>query len=306
MADLETIRIGLGALSANQCIPWLCREAGFFEEEGLDAVITFEPPAVRTLAVVVDGEVDVGIFGGYPVVQAAVEGKGTEIILNLNGFNHLSIVAQQGIETPQGLKGRRIGGFSLKGNADFTLDLLFAGWGLLGQAGDPERVPYWDGFQAACEGLLAGEVEAAILPLPFSDRAIKAGYNLIWNGRGMTYQGGVGFALKSFATEKKELADRFLRAYSRGVRRFKSDPDLARRVLRENLPSMGDAASLFTHAPRLCPRKCSDRPVMRSMPTGGPPPSTRRPSRRAAVNASAAASAKPQSGPVFSKSRSQR
>ena len=76
MANLETIRIGLGALSANQCIPWLCREAGLFREEGLDAVITFEPPAVRTLAVVVDGEVDVGLFGGYPVVRAAVEGKG--------------------------------------------------------------------------------------------------------------------------------------------------------------------------------------------------------------------------------------
>ena len=178
MANLETIRIGLGALSANQCIPWLCREARLFREEGLDAVITFEPPAVRTLAVVVDGEVDVGLFGGYPVVRAAVECKNAEIVLNLNGFNHLSIVAQPGIESPRDLKGRRIGGFSLKGNADFTLDLLFAEWGLTGEPGDPERVPYWDGFQAACEGLLAGEVEAAILPLPFSGRAVKAGHDL--------------------------------------------------------------------------------------------------------------------------------
>ena len=112
MANLETIRIGLGALSANQCIPWLCRETGLFREEGLDAVITFEPPAVRTLAVVVDSEVDVGLFGGYPVVRAAVEGKDAEIVLNLNGFNHLSIVAQPGIESPRDLKGRRIGGFS--------------------------------------------------------------------------------------------------------------------------------------------------------------------------------------------------
>ena len=244
MANIETIRIGLGALSANQCIPWLCREAGLFREEGLDAVITFEPTAARTLAVVVDGEVDVGLFGGYPVVRAAVEGKDAEIVLNLNGFNHLSIVAQPGIESPRDLKGRRIGGFSLNGNADFTLDLLFAEWGLTGEPGDPERVPYWDGFQAACEGLLAGEVEAAILPLPFSDRAVKAGHHLIWDGRGMTYQGGVGFALKSFAAEKRELAGRFLRAYAMGVRRFKSDPDLARRVLRENLPSMDGEENL--------------------------------------------------------------
>ncbi|HJM42244.1 MAG TPA: ABC transporter substrate-binding protein [Nitrospinota bacterium] len=236
MANLETIRIGLGALSANQCIPWLCREAGLFREEGLDAVIAFEPPAVRTLAVVVDGEVDVGLFGGYPVVRAAVECKNAEIVLNLNGFNHLSIVAQPGIESPRDLKGRRIGGFSLKGNADFTLDLLFAEWGLTGEPGDPERVPYWDGFQAACEGLLAGEVEAAILPrCPSAAGPSK---------RDMTYQGGVGFALKSLAAEKKELADRFLRAHSMGVRRFKSDPDLARRVLRDNLPSMGDEENL--------------------------------------------------------------
>ena len=135
MPELEKIRIGLGALSANQCIPWLAQEAGLFREEGLDAVITFEPPAKRTLQVVFEDIVDVCTFGGYPVVRAAVEGKAVEIILNLNDFNHLGIVAQNGIEKPGDLKGRKIGGFSLKGNADFTLDLMFAQWGLTGKDG---------------------------------------------------------------------------------------------------------------------------------------------------------------------------
>lgn len=244
MPELEKIRIGLGALSANQCIPWLAQEAGLFREEGLDAVITFEPPAKRTLQVIFEDIVDVCTFGGYPVVRAAVEGKAVEIILNLNDFNHLSIVAQNGIEKPGDLKGRKIGGFSLKGNADFTLDLMFAQWGLTGKDGDPERVPYWDGFQAACEGLLAGEVEAAILPLPFSARAVREGCNLIWDGRTMNYQGGVGFALQSFTADKQEMADRFMRAYKKGVKAFKSDPDLAKSVLRKNMPSMGNDENL--------------------------------------------------------------
>ncbi|MFQ5914762.1 MAG: ABC transporter substrate-binding protein, partial [Nitrospinota bacterium] len=244
MGDSVKLRIGLGALAANQSIPWLCREAGLFQEEGLDAVITFEPPAVRTLAVVLDGEVDLCTFGGAPVIQSTVEGKPTEIILNLNHFNHLSVVAKRAISRPQDLKGRTLGGFSLKGNADFTLDLLLPKWGLKGD--DIERVPYWAGFQAACEGLLAGEVDAAILPLPFSFRAIREGYNLLWDGKEMTYQGGVGFALQSFAAERKEIAERFLRAYSKGVKAFKSDPDLAKRVLRENIPSLGDDENLET------------------------------------------------------------
>lgn len=243
MADRVKLRIGLGALAANQCIPWLCREAGLFQEEGLEAVITYEPPAARTLAVVLDGEVDVGTFGGYPVVQAAVEGKPVEVVCNLNHFNHLSLVAKPGIEKPRDLKGRSIGGFSLKGNADFTLDLLLDHWGLA-REGDVRRVPYWDGFQAACEGLLAGEVDAAVLPLPFSFRAVREGFHLVWDGAGMTYQGGVAFALRSFAAERREIADRFLRAYAEGVKRFKSDPDLAKRVLRENIPSLGDEENL--------------------------------------------------------------
>ena len=243
MRDTAKLRIGLGALSANQSIPWLCRETGLFREEGLDAVITYEPPAVRTLAVVLDDVVDVCTFGGYPVVKSTVEGKGTEIVCNLNHFNHLSIVARPGISKPQDLKGRTLGGFSLKGNADFTLDLLFPKWGLKVD-GDVERVPHWDGFQAACEALLAGEVDAAILPLPFSFRAQREGHNLIWDGVDMAYQGGVAFALRSFATERKEIAERFLRAYARGVKRFKSDVDLAKRILRENIPSLGDDDNL--------------------------------------------------------------
>ena len=244
MPELEKIRIGLGALAANQCIPWVAQDAGLFHEEGLEAIITFEPPAKRTLQVVFENIVDVCTFGGYPVVRAAGEGKEVEIILNLNDFNHLSIIAQNDIKKPEDLRGHRIGGFSLKGNADFTLDILFSNWGLTGKEGDPERVPYWDGFQAAYEGLIAGEVEAAILPLPFSSRAIRDGYNLIWDGQLMPYQGGVGFALKSFSVEKKELANRFLSAYKKGIRTFKSDPDLSKSVLHKNIPSIGDDETL--------------------------------------------------------------
>lgn len=243
MGDTVKLRIALGALADNESIPWLTQEAGLFREEGLDVEITYEPPVTRTLAVVLDREADIGLLGGYPVVKAVVEGQPVEIILNLNHFNHLSIVARPEISTPLDLRGRSIGIFNIKGNADFTLDLLFAKWGLRRDT-DVKPVPHNDGYHATCEGLLAGKVDAAILPLPFSFRALREGYKMIWDGLTMAYQGGVGFALRSLAVERKEVLDRFVRAYCAGVKRFKSDPDLAKRILRDNIPSLGDNENL--------------------------------------------------------------
>ncbi len=170
--ELSGEALTLGLMGSISALPILVAdEQGYFAEEGLEVNVELFKAAKDRDAALQANELD-GVIADQ-VAIAIYQNGGIDMRITGKSDGSFTLVTAPGsnILSFEDLKGKKVG-ISENTAIDYTLDLMLLANGLTST--DVERVAI-PPMPTRLEMLKAGEIDAAIMPNPFSDDAIAAG-----------------------------------------------------------------------------------------------------------------------------------
>jgi ABC-type nitrate/sulfonate/bicarbonate transport system substrate-binding protein len=212
---------------------YIMKELDLPRKYGLDAEVLFIPVSSRAIQAALAGEVQFITSGGVANINANVNGADfVGLTATLNTFV-FKILARPELKKPEQLKGKKVGISRLGGASDFSFRYALNHWGLV-----PERdvaIIQIGGEQEEFLALQNKAVDAVILSEPYATVAKRSGAVVLadLSELGVPYtMHGFG-ARKSFIRANRDVAIRFMKAYLEGIYHFKTNKDLALKVLRK-------------------------------------------------------------------------
>ncbi|MGH7847165.1 MAG: ABC transporter substrate-binding protein [Candidatus Binatia bacterium] len=228
---------------------FLCQEAGFFAQEGVDAEIVhakINPKAIDSTRP--DGERydevgtvirDMIAFGIDIIPDVHVRTPFAELALGndevwiIGGWRNQyrgTLIAATGIKSLAELRGKRVGDWYKGGIATMWYEHQFRKLGI-----DPEREIDWKigykygSMREAWKPLLAGETDAAIVQNPWVPMLLERGFNKLYDFVEDTKPHGrpdrVTVARKSFVQRNPELIKRYWKASIRAYHFMRMAPE---------------------------------------------------------------------------------
>ncbi|HVR89047.1 MAG TPA: ABC transporter substrate-binding protein [Candidatus Limnocylindria bacterium] len=209
---------------------WAAFEAGYFKEENLDVELVNIPSSVRSVAALIGNEVQFGFVDGANVTQAVAQGGAVRMVFGITNHLVFSIMVAPSIKTPADLKGKRIG-ITTPGSSTHTAALqALKIWGLTDR--DVALIPLTE-VPNILAGMIANQVDGGSVSPPTNTRAKKAGFTELINlaTSGPDYPSVAVAANTAFITTNPDVVTRVIRAYSRGVSRFRTDKPFGTQAL---------------------------------------------------------------------------
>jgi ABC-type nitrate/sulfonate/bicarbonate transport system substrate-binding protein len=224
------IRISYSAISGAMSSLWVAQEAGYFKREGLDAELLYIGGGSLLIQSMLSGDVPFAYGPSVPVINASLRGADLVLIGNTGNSLVFSIMSRPEIKQPANLKGKRVGVTRLGGSTDWALDAALKHWGL-------ERrdliVVQTGGMPEGLTGLIAGVFDAVVLSPPSNFKAAKAGmHELADVGQlKIIFPNTPLSTSESFIKSNRDITLRFLRGFTQGLHRLRTDKEFSMKVL---------------------------------------------------------------------------
>ena len=220
-AKLERMHVGYSAQAGAFAPIWITKEAGFFKKNGLDVDLVFIPGGPTAAAALMAGEMQVVAMAGPAIVTSNLAGSDLVMIAGIVNTFAFQFVTIKEITAPAQLKGKRIGVNRFGAAPDVA-----ARYGLKHMGIDPREVVILQlGEQATrLAAMKAGRLEAAILLPPITTMAQKEGMNVLLDMSeiGAEFQITGLASSRSFLTQKRPSALKFMRAFVEGIHYYKT------------------------------------------------------------------------------------
>lgn len=129
-APMEKLIFGWSAITGTQAIPWITKEAGLFEKNGLDTTFIYLDGGSRAVQVLLGGDTPIVQGGGSAPVAARLRGGDAVIILGIVNVLAYSLIVSPDIKKPEDLKGKRLAVSRYGSNSDYATRKLLLKWGL--------------------------------------------------------------------------------------------------------------------------------------------------------------------------------
>lgn len=229
-ARAAPLRIAYSAISGAMSSLWVAQEAGYFKREGLDTELLYIGGGSLLIQSMISGDVPFAYGPSVPVINASL--RGAELVLIGNTGNSLvfSIMSRPEIKHPSQLKGKKVGVTRIGGSTDWALDAAFTQWGL-----DRREITVIQtgGMPEGLAGLIAGGLDAVVLSPPSNFRGAKAGmHELVDVGQlKISFPNTPLSASGSFIKSNRDIALRFLRGFTQGLSRLRTDKEFSMKVL---------------------------------------------------------------------------
>ena len=224
------IRISYSAISGAMSSLWVAQEAGYFKREGLDAELLYIGGGSLLIQSMLSGDVPFAYGPSVPVINASLRGADLVLIGNTGNSLVFSIMSRPEIKQHANLKGKRVGVTRLGGSTDWALDAALKHWGL-------ERrdliVVQTGGMPEGLTGLIAGVFDAVVLSPPSNFKAAKAGmHELADVGQlKIIFPNTPLSTSESFIKSNRDITLRFLRGFTQGLYRLRTDREFSMKVL---------------------------------------------------------------------------
>jgi len=212
---------------------YIMKELDLPRKYGLDTDLLFVPVSSRAVQAALAGEIHFLTSGGVANINANVNGADfVGLTATLNTFV-FKVIASPEIKKPEQLKGKKVGISRLGGASDFSFRYALNHWGLV-----PDKDVALIQVGGEHEEVLALQnraVDAVILSEPFATVARRTGATMLadLSQLGVRYtMHGFG-ARKSYLKANRDIAVRFMKAYLEGIYVFKTDKDVALKVLKK-------------------------------------------------------------------------
>ncbi len=173
------------------------------------------------------GDVQFVRLGTNAVVQASLGGADLKMIANTINRLVFSLMSRPEIQSPRDLRGKKIGVTRLGGSTDFALERALKNWGF--RRGTDVAVIQAGGMPQLLGAITAGSVDAGVISPPTNLRALKLGLKELvdFGDLPILYPNSPLATTKSYLDKNRDVALRFMRAYSEGIHRVKADRETA-------------------------------------------------------------------------------
>jgi ABC-type nitrate/sulfonate/bicarbonate transport system substrate-binding protein len=224
------LRIAYSAISGAMASLWVAQEGGYFKREGLDTELLYIGGGSLLIQSMVSGDVPFAYGPSVPVINATLRGADLALIGNTGNSLVFSIMSRPEIKQPAQLKGKKIGVTRLGGSTDWALDAALKQWGI-------ERrdlvVIQTGGMPEGLAALSSGSLDAVVLSPPSNFRAMKAGiHELVDVGQlGIVFPNTPLSTTRSFIKTQRDTALRFLRGFTQGLNRLRTDGAFSMKIL---------------------------------------------------------------------------
>jgi ABC-type nitrate/sulfonate/bicarbonate transport system substrate-binding protein len=226
-----SVQVAYSAISGAMAPLWVAQEGDFFRREGLETQLLYIGGGSLLIQSMLSGEVQFAFGPSVPVINASLRGSDLVLIANTGNAMVFSIMSRPEIKNPSDLKGKKIGVTRLGGSTDLALDFALERWGL--HRGRDVTVLQTGGMPESQAGLSTGALDAAVLSSPSNFRAKKSGlYELVDIGQlGIVFPNTPLSTRRAYIRSNRETVARFLRAFSQGLHRLRTDREFSIRVL---------------------------------------------------------------------------
>lgn len=172
--ESEPIKIAIVSRTVFYLPVWLAERRGYFRDEGLDATVEVFDNAERINTALRDGSVQIAMGTPESIMVDALHGGSLRIVAGNAGRLPHFIIAQPGINSVAGLKGKTIGVLSDQEGTTHLVPQMAAAAGL--RPGDYTIKPV-GGAPTRWKLLQSGAIDAGLQPFPLSYEAEAAGFS---------------------------------------------------------------------------------------------------------------------------------
>jgi NitT/TauT family transport system substrate-binding protein len=226
------LTVGYAAITALYVPLWIAQEARLFDKYGLEIELVYLPGNTGPQSLV-SGQVPVLAVSGFAVAPSMIEGAEMVMISSAVHRQTAQIYGSPGVESPQALRGKRLGITRPGTLTHFGAVLGLREWGLRPDQ-DVALVSLSESANILT-ALLGGAVDAGVLTDPNSFVAGAQGYPVLADLADFPREyisAGIA-ATTTFAQQNRPLLLRFLKGYLEGTRRYYDDKPFAMEMLRK-------------------------------------------------------------------------
>lgn len=231
-AATATDKVNVGVVNASSDIAMFIADAkGYFKDAGIEVNFNAFDSAAKMIAPLGTGQLDVGAGAASSGLYNAV-GRGIDVRVvadkarNAPGYGFQAFMVRKAlidngtVKTFKDLKGRKVAIVSAASSDASVLNEAMKSVGLT-YDDDVEKV--YLGFPQHVAALANGAIDASITTEPTVSAIVKAGTAVRFTGNDAFYpnaQTAVILYGGNFATQRKDVATRFMKAYIRAVRDY--------------------------------------------------------------------------------------
>ena len=210
---------------------WVSKEAGFFTHEGLDVELIRVGGSTRMVAAMLGGSAPIIQAGASAALAATAAGADVVIIAATGTVSPFRLMARPEIKQPADLKGKKAGITTFGSTSDQVLRIALKQFNL-----EPIKDIAVLSFGAQPEvfaALQSGAVQVGSLSYPLYPKAAKLGMRELFNFADAGFEdiNGAVITTRTFINQQRDTAMRFMRAFIRGVHRYRTDKEYSKKVL---------------------------------------------------------------------------
>lgn len=233
---LDTVRVGLSALTPSNWSIWVAEEKGFFKKHGVDAQVIFiGGGSARGVNALVAREVQFMTIAGVGVIGASLRGVDLVMVASNINLSTQRLMSRPDIKTPEDLRGKRVGVTAFGSHTHSVLLMVLKKWSM---KPDDMVILQVGPSLTMVISLEKKFIDAAVLTSPADFMAEEKGNRVLADLADMNV-----YSLQSTLTTTREylrgheeLATRFVKGYSEGIAYVKRNKaqsvDILRRKLR--------------------------------------------------------------------------
>jgi NitT/TauT family transport system substrate-binding protein len=229
--DKLVLPVTYSATNANMLTLWVGKDAGYFDEQGLDVRMLLIRGGSLAVQLLVTGQSPIGLIGGTSAAYAYLQGnKDVVVISRLQNVMAYTLGAKPEIQKPEDIKGKTLAVSRFGSTSDFVAEYALKHLGL--KKTDVTMI------QIGLEGdrLLAmqrGDISLSVFSPIITPVVKKAGMRILLDledlkvpylltGHGTT---------RSYLEKNRSVVVKFMRASIMAIKRIKNDRPFAEKVL---------------------------------------------------------------------------
>lgn len=209
-------------------VPMIAKEARYFDDEGLAVELVRVGGSTRIVAALIGGSGQLIHAGEPAVVPAAAQGSDVVVIAAISRLSRHHFMSRPEIKEVKDLKGKTVGITTFGSASDFVLRTILEKHGL-----DPNKdvsIVQTGGQPEGLAAMVAGKIYAQRMSLPLYLKAAQLGMRELVDLATEENTGTV-MTTRSYIAQRRSTAIAFMRAFIRGMHRYKTDKEFAKRVI---------------------------------------------------------------------------
>ena len=226
-----SLRLLYPSFAGSWATAWIAKEAGYFSAEGLDVELIRVGGSTRMVAAMLGGSAPIIQAGAIAALTANVAGGDVVIIGSTGTVSPFRLIARPEIKQPSDLRGKKAGITTFGSTSDQVVRIALKQFNL-----EPSKDVALLTFGAQPEAfaaLMSGMVQVAALSYPLYPKAVKSGMRELVNfaDLGVEEINGTVITTRAFIIQQRDTALRFMRAFTRGMQRYRTDKEFSKKIL---------------------------------------------------------------------------